>query len=266
MKSLPKITAQTVAEYGVKVYHVEMYALMTNYFTFYLALFLAGDEQFVRGPIWSNIVGCLLIIGNVSFIIYYCYEYKSTFVKKVKQEKRNLKLIMHALRGRAVNGWKYLKRDKPPVNSTMSILVDASVVESINTAERIHSLKKISSLKKINSKKINSIRNSMRNPLGSSSSKRGEERSFEDNDEGGENENDEIDELNFMIGERILPDGWEEYMDASSGFFFWVNEETGESTWEPPEGMIGDDPNPIVVEQERQSQIDSNPMHRRGMI
>jgi hypothetical protein len=110
----------------------------------------------------------------------------------------------------------------------------------------------------------------MRNPLSSSSSSSKKGHSLESTegvtDEEVVDEENEMVELNFMIGERILPDGWEEYMDATSGFFFWVNENTGESTWEPPEGMIGDDPNPIVVEQERQSQIDSNPMHRRSGI
>ena len=37
--SLPKITARSVALYGEKVYNVEMYALVTNYFTFYLVSF-----------------------------------------------------------------------------------------------------------------------------------------------------------------------------------------------------------------------------------
>jgi hypothetical protein len=73
--SLPKITARTIAAYGEKVYKVEMYALVTNYFTFYLALFLAGDHIFVRSTAWSNVVGGALIIGNVVFVVYYIHEY-----------------------------------------------------------------------------------------------------------------------------------------------------------------------------------------------
>ena len=53
--------------------------------------------------------------------------------------------------------------------------------------------------------------------------------------------------------------GWEEFCDTTSGFYFWVNEDTGESTWTLPEGTDGEDPNPIIVE--RQSLMETkNPL------
>jgi hypothetical protein len=225
--SLPSITARTVAAYGFKVYKVEMYALGTNYFTFYLALFLAGDHYFVKGYIWTNLVGAVLIIGNVSFVLYFIYEYKTTFVNKVTREKRNLKMVASALKGRAVNGWRYLKMHKPPVNSTMSIRVDGNMINTINSIRT-----NISVSNETDDGSISSINRSSSN-------------------RSGENMN----ELELIIKERILPTGWEEYVDADSGFFFWVNNVSGESTWEPPDGMIGDDPNPLVVE--RQSQMET---------
>ena len=48
----------------------------------------------------------------------------------------------------------------------------------------------------------------------------------------------------------ILPDGFEEFFDKESGFFFWVGPD-GTASWDPPLGMIGSDPNPSIVEQTR---------------
>ena len=230
----------------VQVYRVEMYALVTNYFTFYLALFLAGNTQIVLGAAWSNVVGVALIAGNVTFVIYYIYMYRATFVNKVRKEKRNLKLMVRAIRGRAVNGWKYLKRDKPPVHSIMSVRVDANVVETINSIRRVTSMRSMD-------KRTNG------SSRGGSNTTSGAEEQFSDVRDGWHGKNKGgIDELAMMIGERVLPEGWEEFMDATSGFFFWVNELSGESTWDPPPGMIGDDPNPTIVE--RLSQMELSPM------
>lgn len=247
--SLPKITARTIAAYGEKVYKVEMYALVTNYFTFYLALFLAGDHNFVRSTAWSNVVGGALIIGNVVFVVYYIHEYKTTFVNKVTREKRNLKMIANALKGRAVNGWKYLKKNKPPVDSTMSIRIDANMITTIN-ALRVS----------IDKEKYN--RNSKHETESGGGSSNKSSSSKEDRSMGDGVAS--MNELGLTIGERILPEGYEEYCDSTSGFFFWVNTNTGESTWEPPDGMIGADPNPSVVESQNQLETETshqNPLH-----
>jgi hypothetical protein len=183
------------------------------------------------------------------------YMYRATFVSKVKKEKRNLKLMVRALRGRAVNGWKYLKKDKPPVNSTMSLRVDASMVQTINSIRR--------ETRRATAPHSHSHSQSQDSSSGNTMNENGGI-VWSSSDQSIENENgiNTMDELGMMIGSRILPDGWEEFLDATSGFFFWVNEATGESSWEPPNGMQGVDPNPIVVA--RQSQLDQrSPMRDR---
>ncbi len=230
--SLPRATARTVVEYGKRVSRVEMFALATNYVTFYLALFIAGPAG--RSVWWANVVGVLLIGANVSFIVYFSVEYRHTFVAKVRKEQRNAKKLMCAVKSRATHVWKHLKRAKPPVHSTASIRVDQGVVEMLNALHRTESAK--------------SLAVAMETADGSG---RGcdEQTSVDDKDIQAAPV-----EVEDLVGQRQLPAGWEEYLDSNSGFFFWVGP-AGEATWEPPEGMVGDDPNPTV--QDRKSAIES---------
>jgi hypothetical protein len=215
MHSIPRATARTVAAYGKRVSMVERNALVANYITFYLALFIAGDAGLMH--VWSDLVGIVVIATNASFIVYFIVKYRSTFIQKMRKEKRNAKRVIHAISNRANEMWDFLKKEAPPVRSADSIRTD-----SLARAE--------STARPASGKGHYEIRG------GADHSTAG--------DVGVGDSCAEI-ELSSIKGERVLPNGFEEYFDTDSGFFFWIGPD-GTASWDPPRGMIGANPNPSM--------------------
>jgi hypothetical protein len=214
--TIPRATARTVAAYGKKVSTVERNALVANYITFYLALFIAGDAGLMH--VWSDLVGIIVIATNVAFMIYFIVKYRSTFVQKLRKEKRNAKLVINALSNRATLIWEILKKEKPPVRSADSIRID-SLTRSESRARMVSGCE--------------------HHHISSGGG---------GGDENGVGGGESIGiELSSITGERILPDGFEEYFDKESGFFFWVGQD-GTASWDPPQGMVGANPNPSAAD------------------
>ena len=117
IRTIPAATARSVAAYGKRVSLVERNALIANYITFYLALFIAGDAGQVH--VWSDLVGIVVIATNVAFTIFFISVPKN-FHPEAAKEGRTLGCD-RCCQGESRYYVGVLEEGKPPIQSADAI-------------------------------------------------------------------------------------------------------------------------------------------------